>query len=242
MGIRRIFRWTNSSPEGRIHPDTVVRRQHVSLGDLRRVTPFSRVFGFDRGTPVDRPYIEGFLARNAADVRGRVLEVKNDSYTRRFGGPRVTSSDVLDVDQRNARATLIDDLASGMQLPTDAFDCIVLTQTLQLVFDVRSAIKTVHRILKPGGVALVTVPGITQIPRAEAASWYWSFTESSTRRLFESAFGNGQVRVETHGNVLAAAAFLYGLAAQELRDDEMDAVDPDYPVTIAIRAAKAQTT
>ena len=243
MGIRRIFSWSAASSPRGMHPDKVERPlQPVSLGDLRRVTPLSRVFGFDRGGPVDRRYIEAFLTRNSGDVRGRVLEVKDDSYTRRFGGSRVTSSDVLDIHPGNACATFIDDLAAGTQLPTDAFDCIVLTQTLQLVFDVRAAIQTVHRILKPGGVALVTVPGITQIPRAEAPSWYWSFTESSARRLFETAFRNGQVSIETHGNVLAAAAFLYGLAAQELHDDEMDAVDPDYPVTIAIRAAKGRTT
>jgi SAM-dependent methyltransferase len=207
---------------------------------LRSVTPISRAFGFDRGLPIDRRYIETFLARNEADIHGRVLEVKDNSYTHRFGGARVTSSEVLDMDAGNSTATIIDDLTAGTQLSSNSFDCIVLTQTLQLVFDVGAAVETVHRTLKPGGVALVTVPGITQIPRSEAGSWYWSFTELSARRLFESAFRNGHVIVETHGNVLAATAFLYGLAAHELRDDEIDAVDPDYPVTIAIRASKSQ--
>ena len=48
--------------------------------------PVSRSFGFDRGTPVDRRYIEQFLARHAAAIRGDVLEVGDDGYTRRFGG------------------------------------------------------------------------------------------------------------------------------------------------------------
>ena len=215
------------------------RPQDTSLGALR-TAPFSRVFGFDRGQPVDRRYIEDFLARHSADVRGRVLEVKDDGYTRRFGDTRVTASDVLDVDPANPRATLIDDLTTGARLPSDAFDCIVLTQTLQMIFDVRAAIHTIHRILKPGGVALVTVCAITQVTREEAGSWYWSFTELSARRLFEDAFPAGQVGVETYGNVLAATAFLYGLATHELRDHELDTRDPDYAVTIAIRAVKGR--
>src|SRR4029453_14668409 len=46
------------------------------LGTLRRTRPLSNDFGYDRGTPVDRYYIERFLARHQSDVKGRVLEVK----------------------------------------------------------------------------------------------------------------------------------------------------------------------
>ena len=218
------------------------RLASVSFGDLRRVTPVSREFGFDRGAPVDRRYIEGFLARHAADIRGRVLEVKDAAYTRRFGGKGVEVSDVLDVDPTNRDATLIDDLTTGERLPSDTFDCIVLTQTLHLIFDVHAAARTLHRILKPGGVLLLTVPGITQIPRSESSYWYWSFSSLAAERLFRGAFQNGTIDVTSHGNVLAATAFLYGLAERELRADELDANDPDYPVTITVRAVKARRT
>ena len=75
----------------------------VNFGDLRRTTPFCANYGYSRGNPVDRYYIEGFLARHAADVHGRVLEVGDHTYTRRFGGSRVTDSDVLHM--RNAVQT-----------------------------------------------------------------------------------------------------------------------------------------
>src|SRR5689334_3710614 len=39
----------------------------VRLGDLRRLTPISRNWGFDRGQPVDRYYIENFLAVQSSD-------------------------------------------------------------------------------------------------------------------------------------------------------------------------------
>jgi SAM-dependent methyltransferase len=210
--------------------------------DFHRTTPFSRVFGFDRGTPVDRRYIDGFLARYASDIHGRVLEIKDDAYTRHFGGGRVITSTVLDIDPANPRVTLVDDLTSGTHIPSNAFDCVILTQTLQLIFDVRAALRTVHRILAPGGVALITVPGITQIPRDEAASWFWSFTDRAMQRLCGEAFAGGSVEIEVHGNVLAATAFLHGLALHELREDELDVVDPDYPVIITARAAKRRAS
>ena len=62
----------------------------VRFGSLRRVTPLSREFGYDRGLPIDRYYIERFLATHIADIHGHVLEVEDDIYTRQFGGERMT--------------------------------------------------------------------------------------------------------------------------------------------------------
>lgn len=212
----------------------------VRFGSLRRLEPVSREYGFDRGTPVDRHYIEEFLARHAADVRGRVLEIKDDGYTRRFGGDRVERSDVLALEADAPRATLVGDLACAPDLPADAFDCAIVTQTLQLVYDVRAAVATLHRVLAPGGVVLATVPGITQVsPHEEwGERWSWSFTAASARRLFTEAFGPSAVRVETHGNVMAAVAQLHGLAASDLGELELAHHDPEYQVSICIRAEK----
>jgi len=216
------------------------RGHGVDWGDLRRTTPVSRYFGYDRGKPVDRFYVEGFLGSCREDVRGRVMEVGDDAYTRRFGGGRVTRADVLHVHAGNPRATLVGDLASGDGIPTGAFDCVVLTQTLHLVFDVRAAVRTLHRALRPGGVLLVTVPGISQVEQGEwGASWCWGLTPTSLRRALEECFAPEEVRVEVNGNVLAACALLYGVAAEELSPVELEHADPVYPVTVAARARKA---
>ena len=231
-----IYRWLRSRRNGAEDRPPV---GSVSFGDLRRLTPISRVFGFDRGTPVDRYYIEDFLARNADYIRGRALEVGDDSYTRRFGGDRVAQRDVLHVSDENPHATIIADLASADHVPSDAFDCIILTQTLHLIYDVRAALATLRRILKPGGVLLATFPGITQIDHFDwGGSWYWAFTALSAQRLFGEVFAPGSFKVETHGNVFAATAFLHGVALEELRKDELDYNDPDYQVIIAVRATK----
>ena len=213
----------------------------VNFGELRRVEPVGRDFGTSRGQPIDRYYIERFLARHAGDVRGRVLEVGNDVYTRRYGGERVTQSDILHVDSSNRRATIVGDLAEAPQIPDAAFDCIVLTQVLQYIYRVESAVQTLHRILRPGGVLLLTVPGITHVPHGTdwAYTWYWAFTELSVRRTLGEVFGGERLGLEVAGNVLAATAFLQGLAAQDLAPDELEALDRDYPVIIAARAQRA---
>jgi glycosyltransferase involved in cell wall biosynthesis len=211
----------------------------VEMGDLRRLTPVSRSFGFDRGLPIDRYYIEGFLFRRAADIAGRVLEIADNDYTMRFGGARVVQSDILHVNHDNPRATFVGDLADAPQLPTDGFDCIILTQTLHLIYDTRAALRTLYRILKPGGVLLLTSPGITQVEHGvRGNAWLWAFTHESVRRLLEEVFPSSNVHVEDHGNVFAAVAFLHGLALQEVSTDALDHRDSVYQLIIAARAVK----
>ena len=204
----------------------------------------SYVFGWDRGTPVDRYYIEGFLTESSSDVQGCVLEIADPAYTRRFGGARVTRSEVLHVQEGNSQATIVGDLTNGENLPSDTFDCIILTQTLVVIYDVRAALRTVFRILKPGGVLLMTVPGITYISREDMQNWgqYWSFTTRSTRNLLEEIAPDADIQVAAHGNVLATTAFLYGLAAEELRRRELDHRDPMYEFLITARVVKPVTS
>jgi len=216
----------------------------VNFGNLRRLTPVSRDWGLKRGMPVDRYYIEQFLSTNATDIQGRVLEILDDAYTHQFGGNRVSQSDVLHIKPGNPKATLIGDLTCADHLPSDTFDCIIITQTIHLIYDVRAAIRTLSRIVKPGGSLLITVPGISQISRYDMDRWgdYWRFTTRSIRQLFEECFPSNTVQVSSYGNVLAATAFLYGLAANELRQEELDHHDADYQVIIAVRVVKPIST
>jgi hypothetical protein len=158
------------------------RRGRVSFGDLRRLSPLSRDFGFDRGLPVDRYYIEGFLELSKEAIRGRVLEVGTAMYTRRFGGGRVASCEVLHVSERKPDVTVIGDLTdTGLELEEASFDCVILTQVLQFIFDAPAALRTVYRLLRPGGELLLSVAGISPASRYDVAHWgeYWRFTSSS---------------------------------------------------------------
>ena len=237
VACARIRRWLRALWQLRHRPPV----GRVRFGGLRRVTPISREFGYDRGRPIDRYYIENFLARHAQDIQGHVLEIGDDSYTREFGGNRVSVGDVLHVSEGNPQATIIADLTRAEHVPSDAFDCIIFTQTLQCIYDTRSAIRTLYRILKPGGVLLATFPGISQMDQGEWGDyWCWSFTRLSIRRLFGEAFPEENLGVEAHGNVLTAVAFLHGLAVEELRPEELDYRDPSFDVSITLRAVKPE--
>jgi len=228
--LRRRLRPTHTPPPGRL-----------DFGDLRRVEPIARDFGYGRGGPVDRYYIEAFLATHADDVAGRVLEVGDAAYTRRFGGRRVARADVLYVDDSAPEATFVGDLSDGSFLPDAAFDCVVLTQTLHLVYDFRAAVRTLSRILRPGGVLLLTVPGISNLASDRWGDvWHYSFTPHSLGRLLAEDF-DGDAVVSSHGNVLAAVAFLHGLGRQELTTDELDAADRRYAVVHTVRAVRGAT-
>jgi glycosyltransferase involved in cell wall biosynthesis len=218
----------------------VGRRLPVRLGSLRRLTPVSRHFGYDRGLPVDRYYIERFLQDNAHLISGRVLEVGDAAYSRRFGGDRVTHFDVLNIKPGHPDTTFVGDLAEGHVLPSDAFDCVILTQTLHLIYDLPAAVRTLNRALRPGGSLLATFPGISPISSDEwASTWYWALTPVSARRLFGEAFGEEHIEVTAHGNVLTSTAFLQGMAANELRSRELGVTDPQFPMLITVRAGRA---
>ena len=213
----------------------------VRFGDLRRLKPISSDYGSSRGLEIDRYYIEKFLAEYAGDIQGRVLEIKHNTYTKKYGQDRVTKSDVLHPAEGNPDATIVADLTRANHLPSDYYDAIIFTQTLQVIYDIRTVVATLQRILKPGGVLLATVSGMAQLSLDDFDAWgeYWRFTSLSARLLFEEAFAAGNVTVRPYGNVLAAISFLHGLATEDLRRSELDARDRSYEILIAIRAVKA---
>jgi SAM-dependent methyltransferase len=208
-------------------------------GDLRRLQPVSRDFGYDRGLPIDRYYIERFLEKHRRDVAGRTLEIGDDEYTRRYGADRTTRRDVLHVHSGNPAATIVGDLADAPQIADATFDCIVITQTMHLIYEVDRAVATLHRILRAGGVVLATFPGISQLSEDEwSRTWSWAFDSRMARRLFASHFGDHSITVESYGNSLAAAAFLHGLATTDLERAQLDADQVGCELLLTVRAVR----
>ena len=208
------------------------------LAQRDRTGPIRDDWGRSRGTPVDRWYIERFLAAHSSDITGDVLEVMDDRYTRMFG-TNVRSTRVLDVEAANSSASLIADLESPNAIPAAAFDCVLITQTLHYVLDVRTAVASIFRGLRPGGTCLATVPIISPLDAgARPAGEYWRLTQHACRRIFGEAFGPEQVEVGAPGNARAAVAFLLGLAAEELDERELTASHERFPLVATIRAAK----
>jgi hypothetical protein len=211
----------------------------VSWGELSRSAPFSPFWGGERGRPINRHYIEMFLSRHAADISGRVLEVKDPGYTRMFGSG-VVHEDVLDIDPGNPLATITADLRDAGQIPDDNYDCVILTQVLNVVDDVPAALRHVLRILRPGGVLLCTVAALDRVSYEDRAADgdFWRFTEAAVRLQLSAVCSPETTEVVSYGNVMACAAHLYGLAVHEMDPVELGHRDPDFPLIVAARAVK----
>jgi hypothetical protein len=209
----------------------------VRLGTLRRTSPVSDRWGWDRGTPIDRYFVERFLSQHRADISGDVVEIGDSRYIDTFGVD-VRTKHVLDVDPKNAGATMTADLAAEHDLPAAVADCVILVQTLQYVYDCAAAVRGVHKLLRRGGVVLATMPAVSRISRSTGVgSDFWRFTAPSVERLLREAFGS-DVSVHAHGNVLTGIGFLAGLAAEDLSQEELAFDDEYFPVLITARAVK----
>ena len=214
-------------------------RGRLVLGEsqFNRTRPLSSEYGFDRGTPIDRHYIEAFLQAHVEDIRGDVLEIGDDLYSRRFGRG-IEKQDILRY-PAGPKATIVGDLAEPGTLPSESFDCIILTQALHLIFDMTAAVQQLHRALRPGGVLLVTVPGISPVVGGEwQESWYWSLTENALKRLLSGPFQSSEVSVTSFGNLFAATAFLHGACVEEVDRSKLQPNMEAYPVTVAARARR----
>jgi len=236
-----VWEWAKSQYSNGMNSGKAPGIGAVNFGDLRRLTPISRSFGADRGTILDRHYIEAFLGKHQGDIKGRVLEIGDNFYTLRFGNDDVTDGDVLHVEAGNPLATIVADLSAADEVPSNTFQCIIFTHTIQMIYDFQAAMDHLHRILKPGGVLLMATHGTSRVGRRLGKDhWgvYWRMTEDSVRRIFSERFREENVEVQGYGNILAATAFLYGIAAEELTPEELDTYDADYQVLIAARGVK----
>lgn len=236
-GVRHSFR--AQQRRLRVHR---VRTGTVEMGDLRRLRPISRAFGIDRGQSIARFYVERHLERHRSDIAGAVLEIGDDRYTRMFGAGRITRSDVLSVVDGAPGTTIVADLTRADHLPSEQYDCVICTQTLQMIYETHAAVASLHRLLRPSGVLLVTSSGISPIGRREGVDdWgeYWFASAQAMSKLLGERFSPANVQVETYGNVLTAIAYLHGLAAEELDSAELAYVDPDYEVIVGARAARS---
>lgn len=197
-------------------------------------SPVCRDFGLSRGTAIDRIYIEKFLEEYKHFIKGKTVEIAENTYSLKYGQERIETSYIIHINGWGENAIKAD-LATGEGIPENMFDAAIITQTLMFIYDMESAAKNIYKMLKKGGAALITVSGISQISRYDADNWgsFFSFHEDAVKRLFIPIFGERNVIVNTYGNVKTAIALLYGLCAEELSASDFIENDEDYPVIIS---------
>ncbi len=206
-------------------------------GNLRRTAPLSSEHALDRGLPVDRHYIAEFLTDHAVDVRGDVMEMSRSTYTDAYGGARVTSVTIVDIDRSNEQATRYCDLCEPGSLPADAFDCIVFTQTLQYLADLDTAIENLWRALRPGAVLLLTVPAASRVAPVDGD--YWRFTPAGLAVMLRDRLpAEALVTTSGRGNSFAVAAQVVAASVEDVGRPSLVANDPAYPVVAMARVVK----
>ena len=200
-------------------------------GNLRRTVPFSATYGFERGTPIDRHYLHGFLAEQRHLISGEVLEVQTDSYTRRFGHD-VRRADTFDIVPSPDVTYVCDFSHCETLIPDRSYDCLLLPNTLPHFRELEPALANAIRIVRPGGAILASAAGL--LPLTGDVPEYWRLSPDGWRQRLSIAWPGASLGIAGHGNCLAAIAAQLGLALEELTRPELDACDPRYPVLTTI--------
>lgn len=215
---------------------TILPADKVLLNS-RNTKPASRKFGYDRGTPIDRYWIEDFLEKNKMNIKGVVLEVTDNRYTVRYGSKNVTKSDVLDINPKNKKANIICDLRDlSKKVKNDTYDCIILTHVLGLIDNYETALTECYRILKKDGVLIFTGSSFGPILGDEEV--HWRFNRFSAKYILGKVFGNKNVVVVAYGNALAGQALWAGLSQEDLSSDQLSVYDPQFPCMVGAIAKK----
>ncbi len=215
----------------------------VSGDWLNRKEPLSRVFGVDRGSAIDRRFMEDFLSLQKGNIQGKVLEIGGDQYTYQFGHGLTTTA-ILAGAENSSRSNCYPfpsyDLTAHSSLDAvGEYDCVIATNVLNFIYDFKAAIEGLAKLTRPdGGALLATLAGVCQISRYDYDRWgdYWRFNDMSIRHLFEEYFE--EVEVISYGNAPLAAAFIMGLSQEELPNSLFEHHDHDYQVLIGVKASK----
>ena len=203
-------------------------------GNLRRLKPFSNNFGLERGTPVDRYYVDRFFERHRAEITGDVLEIDRNIYSRRFGHDLRTVHS-FDIEPKPDTTFACDLAHSENILESEAYDCVLLPCTLSFFRELDFCLRNSLRVVRPGGIILASASGII---RVEDADDLWRFTPFGWRELLQRAWPGCELVVESEGNCLAVTAFNLGLAHEELKQEELNYCDELFPVAINIFCRK----
>lgn len=196
--------------------------------------PISQQFGTERGTPIDRYYIDQLLEEHSEFIKGDVLEIEDNTYTVRFGKDHVARSIVMDVSAQNSSISFNGNLETGEGIKDEIADCFILTQTLMYIFDLKSAVHNIARLLKRGGNALITCSGISQNSRRcmDDYGCCFNFNVDALRRLFEQEPDMEVLEAGSFGNVKTVSAHLNGLCCEDLTAEDFVPNDKYYPLIV----------
>jgi SAM-dependent methyltransferase len=185
------------------------------------------------GGAIDRIYIDRFIRKNLQHSGGRILECGGERYKKFIAPKRRLSYDMVDIDPRKKGATLIADLQKMDSVKKNHFDVVICTQVLQYIASPTDAIRELHRILRAGGMLLLSVPFIEK--DYSDLSDRWRFSKRCLRDLL-NAFK--RVEVVGGGNLTSSICYLVGLGQNDVSPHMLESRDPDLYQVVMARAIK----
>jgi SAM-dependent methyltransferase len=205
----------------------------VDWGSLRRLHPICKRFGFSRGTPIDRYYLDKFVAQIRNRVVGATVEIGGARQNRElYRLTNVSEYTAIDAEAHDY-VDVVGDAHDSSLLAPDSADSILAFNVLEHCADPWLVARNMHRWLRTGGCAFCMVPNAQRVhnfPRD-----YWRPLPDGVNWLFRD-FGSREL--SQYGNPTSVIASQLGIAAEELTQAELDAQHPDYPVATCIVATK----
>ncbi len=123
------------------------------------------------------------IKQHARFIKGRVLDVGAGSYSRYIDFFKF--DEYIKMNTELGKNTDIVGKAENIPCEEASFDSIVCTQVLGDVFEIQKAFSEFYRVLKSGGVILITESLFD--PLHDEPNDFWRFTQHSLQRLAEDA-------------------------------------------------------
>lgn len=191
-----------------------------------KLLPISSDFGWSRGTPVGRYYVNKFVAEKAARLGGTILEFGESRYKACF--KTVHCYQVIDVFP-GPSVDYVCDIHDVSSVPEHHFDVIVCTQVLEHVERPVDALRQLHKLLKQDGHLICTVPFLAHIHYVPTD--FYRFSIDAICSALEIA-GFEVLEARNSGNALVTLGSLLGFCAEDFDEKEMSVVDGIYPFNI----------
>ena len=133
-------------------------KQSKNYSKIKRV---SKKFGFDRGLPIDRFYIDKYLDKNLSkSTYQNGLEVGGVQYLEKFKVAKKTAllhPEYLISEGHGDQALVVDLNKKFKNIGDEKFDLIIATNVLTFVEEPHLALNTFQELLVPGGLLIISV-------------------------------------------------------------------------------------
>jgi SAM-dependent methyltransferase len=136
-----------------------------------------------------RHYLDRHLIASIPLYRGKVLDIGGVKINRRgeFRIPVEKENDWTCLNQSKASGAEILASVPPVPVPDESYDTVLMSEVLEYIEDAPALLKEVHRLLRPEGTLIMSVPFIHPL-HGDPQYDCWRFTETGIRKLIAPHF------------------------------------------------------